>query len=72
MAKRKYTKKSDYWNQFNQTSQGALPNPQAEPELLGEPFYTSDASYAEIAKARTQIGGMEQLAELTGLLIERL
>tara|TARA_A100001201_G_scaffold26939_1_gene29720 strand:- start:11736 stop:13697 length:1962 start_codon:yes stop_codon:yes gene_type:complete len=57
MAKRKYTKKSDYWNQFNQTSQGALPNPQAEPELLGEPFYTSDASYAEIAKARTQIGG---------------
>ena len=56
MAKRKYTKRSDYWKQFDQTSQGAVPTPEVSPELLGEPFYTSDASYREVAKARTQLG----------------
>lgn len=49
-SKRKYTKKSDYWNKFN-VAEGAVPlnNPSVllndfEPELCGEPFYTSDAS----------------------------
>jgi hypothetical protein len=51
---RSYNKKSDYWTKFNQKS---LPNFQstmtanAEPVLAGEPFYTSDASTVQFAKA---------------------
>jgi len=55
MAKRKYTKRSEYWTQFNPKDHPSRP-PQEDmvPELLGEPFYTSDASYGEISKARRQ------------------
>ena len=55
MAKRKYTKRSEYWKQFNASEHPSLPpNEEMTPELLGEPFYTSTASYEYISKARRQ------------------
>jgi hypothetical protein len=64
MAKRKYTKKSEYWKQFNRggnAPEGAvgvsLAGEKIEPDLLGEPFYTSDASHAETARARSNFPG---------------
>jgi len=53
MAKRKYVKKSEYWGKFNKDSQPApLPlNKDYEPELVGDPFYVSSASYSNTAKA---------------------
>lgn len=56
---RKYTKKSDYWNKFNKNNNlEDLAMSQAyeesyAPELLGESFYTSDASYKSVSVART-------------------
>ncbi len=52
MAKRKYTKRSDYWKKFTHPSQTIGEEP--SPELLGEPFYTSDASYSSVSEARRQ------------------
>lgn len=52
MAKRKYTKRSDYWDKFTHPSQTIGEEP--SPELLGEPFYTSDASYSSTSEARRQ------------------
>ena len=52
MAKRKYTKRSDYWDKFTHPSQTIGEEP--SPELLGEPFYTSDASYSATSEARRQ------------------
>ena len=55
MAKRKYTKRSEYWKQFNASEHPSLPpNEEISPELVGEPFYTSTASYEYISKARRQ------------------
>ena len=71
MAKRKYTKKSDYWNQFNVTSNGAVPSNQVVPELLGEPFYTSDASYNDISTARAQLGSSQQTTTRTNRVAYR-
>jgi len=56
---RKYTKKSDYWKKFNKNNNlEDLAMSQAyeesyTPELLGESFYTSDASYKGVSVART-------------------
>mgnify|MGYP000614367095 FL=1 len=56
---RKYTKKSDYWKKFNKNNNlEDLAMSQAyeesyAPELLGESFYTSDASYKSVSVART-------------------
>ena len=48
MAKRKYTKKSDYWGKFDKKqSTAALPDAliaDFEPEMVGESFYESEAS----------------------------
>ena len=55
MAKRKYTKRSEYWNKFDPQDHPSRPREnEPTPELLGEPFYTSDASYGEVSKARRQ------------------
>ena len=57
MAKRKYTKRSDYWNKFDKERRTYVPigeDGKIEPDLLGEPFYTSDASFKEISEARRQ------------------
>jgi hypothetical protein len=55
MSKRKYTKRSEYWKKFDPKDHPSLPpNNQVEPEFLGDPFYTSDASYGQISKARRQ------------------
>ena len=55
MAKRKYTKRSEYWNQFDVSDHPSLPpNGEITPELLGDPFYTSTASYDYVSKARRQ------------------
>jgi hypothetical protein len=65
MSKRKYTKRSDYWEKFN-THKGqplsdmfeANANQQAnqyEPQLVGEPFYT----YESKAYSRTSVNGNE-------------
>ena len=71
MAKRKYTKKSDYWNQFGNTSNGAVPSNEVVPELLGEPFYTSDASYNDISRARTQLTSSQQTTTRTNRVAYR-
>jgi hypothetical protein len=53
MAKRKYTKKSDYWTKFDSTEK--KPEIKKEesfsPEGLGDPFYTSSASYTGVSKS---------------------
>ena len=57
MAKRKYTKRSEYWNKFNKENKLYVPvgkDGEIQPDLLGEPFYTSDASYDKVSKARRQ------------------
>lgn len=55
MAKRKYTKRSEYWNKFKPEDHPSLaPDTNSSPELLGEPFYTSDASFSEVSEARRQ------------------
>tara|TARA_Y100000004_G_scaffold193636_1_gene256545 strand:- start:232 stop:2196 length:1965 start_codon:yes stop_codon:yes gene_type:complete len=55
MAKRKYTKRSEYWTKFDTNQHPSIPETsEALPELLGEPFYTSTASYSQISKARRQ------------------
>ena len=57
MSKRKYTKSSEYWKKFNisdHPSDASDNSDEPTPELLGEPFYTSDASYSEVSKARRQ------------------
>jgi hypothetical protein len=45
-SKRKYNKKSQYWGKFDkpQGLDSMIKNSSYEPELCGEPFYTSDAS----------------------------
>ena len=52
MAKRQYNKKSDYWQKFEKTTQANIPalEENFSPELVGEPFYTSDAS-VKVSKA---------------------
>ena len=77
MAKRKYTKKAEYWKQFNadnNTSHGggevSTAGEKIEPDLLGEPFYTSDASHKETAKARSNFAG--GAANRTGTRVNRI
>ena len=57
---RSYNKKSDYWTKFERQSQPnvviqnqaqSLSQPNFDPALTGEPFYTSDASSMMFAKA---------------------
>jgi hypothetical protein len=47
-SKRQYNKRSDYWQQFNkpkvEVSLASQVN-EFEPELAGEPFYVSEASF---------------------------
>lgn len=54
-SKRKYEKKSDYWKRFNQISKSvggdSSPPLSVTPDLLGEPFYVSDASALNISTA---------------------
>ena len=58
MSKRKYTKRSEYWKKFNNNEHPSRPTEEKfEPEFSGEPFYTSDASYSDISKARTSQTG---------------
>lgn len=45
MAKRKYVKKSNYWAKFDKVNQPLIQSGDSfSPDLMGEPFYTSDAS----------------------------
>ena len=57
---RSYNKKSDYWTKFERQSQPnvviqnqaeSFAQPNFDPALTGEPFYTSDASSMMFAKA---------------------
>ena len=46
MAKRKYTKKSNYWNKFHKKSVASLPPVEPlEPATAGEAYHVSEASY---------------------------
>ena len=56
MSKRKYTKSSEYWKKFNTSDHPSHvgDNEETSPELLGEPFYTSEASYNGVSEARRQ------------------
>ena len=54
MAKRNYNKKSNYWDKFNNSNE--LPKIQEaqanfSPDLCGDPFYVSDASYSSVSNA---------------------
>ena len=53
MAKRKYTKKSDYWSKFNSDQEKSIIKSQEtfEPALEGDPFYVSSASHRSTSKA---------------------
>jgi hypothetical protein len=53
MAKRKYNKKSDYWKKFDEKSQQSPVVSQDEfsPDIVGDPFYVSSASYTGTSKA---------------------
>ena len=53
MAKRKYVKKSDYWGKFDKTNESPQQpiNKDYEPELVGDPFYVSSASYNSTSSA---------------------
>ena len=47
MAKRKYIKKSDYWNKFKRVSaQVSTPQENVEPATMGESYHVSQASYS--------------------------
>lgn len=47
MAKRKYTKKSNYWNKFSKANQQAVePQELVEPATAGEAYHTSLGSYS--------------------------
>lgn len=63
--KRKYNKRSDYWNKFNSQKDPFLPNniskslsdfqsESVNPISSGEPFYTSDASVSRASYNRTE------------------
>ena len=50
-SKRKYQKKSEYWNQISQSKfnpVGPTSQNDYQPELCGEPFYVSDASVSTV------------------------
>ncbi len=52
MAKRKYNKKSDYWNKFEEATKLTPVSEEGfEPQLAGEPFYTASASYQNTSSA---------------------
>lgn len=53
MAKRKYVKRSDYWNKFDKESQKSplIQNSDYEPDILGDQYYVSSASYQSTSKA---------------------
>jgi len=59
MAKRNYNKKSEYWDQFtNPITSPVMQESQAfTPELCGDPFYVSDASYTSESKASRGLSG---------------
>ena len=47
MSKRKYIKKSDYWNKFKRVSaQVSTPQENVEPATMGESYHVSQASYS--------------------------
>ena len=55
MSKRKYTKRSEYWTKFDPKEHPSRPpNSEVTPEVLGEPFYTSTASFDFVSNARRQ------------------
>lgn len=52
MAKRKYNKKSDYWNKFEEATKAPTVSEEGfEPQSAGEPFYTASASYKNTSSA---------------------
>lgn len=64
MAKRKYTKKSDYWAKFHKDQEKSIAasNELFEPSLEGDPFYVSSASYKGVSKSACQRGSSPKAA----------
>ena len=46
MSKRKYNKKSDYWNKFSKNDPQSLKTSDVEPITIGAPYHVSEASYS--------------------------
>jgi len=46
MSKRKYNKKSDYWNKFPKNASQSLESNDVEPITTGVPYHVSEASYS--------------------------
>ena len=71
---RKYTKKSDYWKKFeNRDSLPYFNEAEASygPELVGEAFYTSDASYKSVSSAaRSNTAGTSRTSRINGAAIK--
>ena len=64
MSKRNYNKKSEYWDKFGNPNNVSIAQESQvfSPELCGDPFYVSDASYVSESRAsvsRTSSGGMQ-------------
>lgn len=50
MAKRKYTKKSDYWDKFDKIGEAPVEAAGFQPEILGTSFYESEAASCRTTK----------------------
>lgn len=57
MAKRKYTKKSDYWKKFENNKQELIASVDFTPEMMGESFYESEASSCRTTPSSKQSVG---------------
>jgi hypothetical protein len=59
MSKRSYTKKSPYWGKFNQieTTTATTTGEEAQPALMGEPFYVSSASSSHMRVSKASHSG---------------
>ena len=62
MAKRKYTKKSDYWKKFETNKPSLKPSSTFEPEMVGESFYESEAACRSGSGAKKSIGRTNSIA----------
>lgn len=62
MAKRKYTKKSDYWKKFETNESSLKPSNSFEPEMVGESFYESEASCRSGSGSKRSAGRTNSIA----------
>jgi hypothetical protein len=62
MAKRKYTKKSDYWKKFETNKPSSKASSTFEPEMVGESFYESEAACRSGSGSKRSVGRTNSIA----------